>query len=394
MAKEKEVVSGSEEEKMLIEKTKKLSVKEACAYSVMDGFGLRYVTPYALAAGASNTQIGLLSSVPGLLGNLSQLFTFGAMKRWVRKKIIFSGVLLQAIMWLLLILAGIPFFLLGMKIDVSPNAIIIIYTLLIMAGAFSGPAWTSLMGDLVVKDRGKYFGNRSRAAGVVSLICMLIAGFLLDYFKQTHIFIGFVILFVIAFIGRAISARLFLKHYEPKFVANEKKYFSILDFIKKMRYNNFGRFVMYFSFMTFACSIAAPFFTVYLLKDLGFSYTQYMVVILCNSVISYLSMPLWGKFADKYGGLRVMQIAGWLIPFIPFLWILSLLFGSNVSVWIFFVIVESFSGFIWAGFNLAAGNFIYEAVSRETFHMFFLLQHNKWIWWFSWCFIWWLFIFS
>ncbi len=362
---EKKVVSGSAKEQELIEKTKKLSVKEAGAYSFMDGFGLRYVTPYALAVGANNSQIGLLSSVPGLLGNLSQLFTIKLMRKFSRKKIVFWGVFLQAIMWLFLIGAGIPFYLWGMKTSFSPNAVIIIYTLLILFGAVGGPAWTSLMRDLVSTNRGSYFGRRSKIAGFIALVCMFIGGFILDYFRQTHVFIGFAILFVIAFFGRFTSAMLFRKHYEPKFEVDDKKYFTLVDFVKKMRHNNFGRFVMYFSLLSFACAIASPFFAVFMLKNLGFSYTQYMITVLANSIATILLMPLWGKFADVYGNLKVMKITGAFIPLLPFLWLLIPLMPSKIlAVWLI-VVLEIYSGLIWSGFNLSAGNFIYDAVTKE-----------------------------
>lgn len=52
----------------------------------MDGAGSRYITPYALAIGANNTQIGLLTSIPSLLGNLSQLFTSKIIEKTSRKK--------------------------------------------------------------------------------------------------------------------------------------------------------------------------------------------------------------------------------------------------------------------------------------------------------------------
>ncbi|VVB80117.1 Major Facilitator Superfamily protein [uncultured archaeon] len=365
MVKKDEVVIGSKEERVLIEKTKKISIKEASAYSFMDGFGLRYVTPYALATGASNTQIALLSSVPGLVGSLSQLFTFRAMKKWPRKNIIRWSVFLQALMWIFMIAAGIPFFLWGMKTSFSSNAIVVIYILLILAGAFAGPAWSSLMRDLVSKNRGEYFGLRNRIAGTVALVCMFVAGFLLDYFKKTHVFLGFAVLFFVAFVGRFISSYLFTKHYDPKFTPDDKKYFTIFDFIKKMRYNNFGRFVLYFSTFSLAVAVASPFFSVFYLKNLGFSYTQYMITAIANSVSAIIFMPLWGKFADRYGNLKVMKINGFLIPFLP-LFYLPIIF-IHTSFWILFVVllVEIYSGFIWAGFNLAAGNFIYDAVSRE-----------------------------
>lgn len=356
---------SAKEEQVLIEKTKKLSVKEACGYSFMDGFGLRYVTPYALAVGANNSQIGLLSSVPGLLGNLFQLVTLKLMRYFSRKKIIFASVLAQAIMWLVLILAGIPFFMYGIKTSFSPNAVIVVYTLLILVGAISGPAWSSLMRDLVSTGRGEYFGKRSRIAGAIALTCMFIGGFLLDYFKQTHVFIGFAIMFFIAFLGRLVSAMLFRKHYEPKFKVDDKKYFTLLDFVKKMRHNNFGRFVMYFSLFTFATAIAGPFFAVFMLKNLGFSYTQYMFTVLANSVATVLLLPFWGKFADKYGNWKVMKLNGLLIPILPFLWLLAPLFAKGIPVVIFIIFLEIYSGVVWSGFNLAAGNFIYDAVSKE-----------------------------
>jgi len=98
-------------EEELKEKTKKLSVKDGSAYSVMDGFGLRYITPYALSLGASNAQIGLLTSIPNLIGNFSQIFTSKVMEKYSRKKIILFGVVLQALMWIPLMACWFSLFL-------------------------------------------------------------------------------------------------------------------------------------------------------------------------------------------------------------------------------------------------------------------------------------------
>lgn len=356
---------SKEEEQKLIEKTKKLSLFEGGAYSVMDGFGFRYVTPYALSVGANNTHIGLLSSLPGLLGNLTQLLTFKFMKKFSRKKLIFWSVLFQSLMWLMLIAAGIPFFIYGLKSDLSPWMVILVYTLLVGFGSFAGPAWTSLMRDLVPVNRGAYFGKRNQIIGAVALGCMFIAGFLLDYFKQTHIYIGFIVMFLVAGIGRFVSSLLFRKHYDPKFQVDDTKYFSLLDFIKKMRENNYGRFVIYYSLVSFSVAIASPFFVVFMLKDLGFSYSQYMITVVFNSLATLLLMPVWGKFADKYGTVEVMRITGFLIPLLPFLWLITPLVHNIAYAVILIIVLEIYSGFIWSGFNLAAGNFVYDAVSKE-----------------------------
>jgi MFS family permease len=348
----------------LINETKKISVKEAGAYSVMDGFGLKYITPYALAVGASNTQIGIISSLPSLLGNLSQLLTLKVMKFWTRKKIVFFAVLLQSLMWLALLAVGSMYFIFGIK-SLSSNLVIAVYTLLILFGAFGGPAWQSWMKDLIKKGIGIYFGKRSRIATTISLCCMIIAGFILDYFKKTNIFIGFVILFLAAGIGRFISARLMLKQYEPPIKIDDKYFFSLKDFIKRMHKNNFGRFVIYFSLVSLTVNISGPFLAVYMLKNLSFSYTYFMTVTLASVITTLLFVSPWGKFADKYGNLKTMKITGALTPLMPLLWLSSIIFTNPNTVFIYLILVECFSGAIWAGFNIAAGNFIYDAVSRQ-----------------------------
>lgn len=356
---------NSEEEIKLIEKTKKISTKEAAAYSVMDGFGMRYVSPYALAVGASNTQIGLLSSLPSLFGNLSQLLTFRAMKIWSRKKIVFISVFLQALMWLFLIAAGSIYFVFDLHNRIPAYGVIGIYTMLILMGAFGGPAWVSWMKDIVKKDSGKYFGKRSRLATSISLICMFTAGFILDYFKGTKMFIGFAIIFFIAFLGRSTSALLMTRQYEPKILIEDKFYFSLKDFITRMHKNNFGRFVIYFSLVSLTVNVSSPFLAVYMLKSLGFSYTQFMAVTIASILTTLIFVGPWGKFADRYGNLKVMQITGMLTPLIPLLWFFSIFITNPHNLLIYLFIIESFSGIAWAGFNLSAGNFIYDAVTRQ-----------------------------
>ena len=48
----------------LKKKASRISIREGAAYGLFDGFGLRYITPYALLLGMSNTLIGILISLP------------------------------------------------------------------------------------------------------------------------------------------------------------------------------------------------------------------------------------------------------------------------------------------------------------------------------------------
>jgi len=351
----------------LKEETKKLSVKEGIAAGIMDGAGVKYITPYALAIGASNAQIGFLTSIPSLLGNFSQLFTYKAIEKFPRKKVIATGVFLQALMWLPLIFLGYLFFYKGINHGFSATWTILFYTLFTIFGSFISPAWNSLIKDNVEKDAGNYFGNRSRIIDFIGLIVMLVCGFILNYFSKINLFFGFLILFGIAFFARLISAYLFNKHYEPKLKLEKGYYFSLGQFTRRIPKSNFGKFTVAVSLITLGTYIASPFFSVYLLKDLNIDYAIWTLTVVFNILGSLIFMPFWGKFADCYGNLKVVKWTGLLIPLIPLLWFFSffLVKVHFVIAIIYLMAVEIFSGFVWAGFNLCAKNFIYDAVSRE-----------------------------
>lgn len=352
----------------LIKKSRAISVKEGCANAVSVGVGTNYISPYALALGASNSQIGLLTSVPSLLGSFFQFYSIKAMFRRSRKRIVFSGVLAQAVSWLFIIFAGIMFFVFHINSGITPNLLIVIYTVLVIFGASTVPAWSSWMKDLVSKGiSGEYFGKRNRICNLVTLISMLAAGFLLDYFKKTKLFLGFMILFAAAFVFRAISAYLFTRKYEPQLQLEKGYYFNFWQFLKKMPQNNFGKFVIFMSLINLATAIASPFFAVYMLKQLNFSYVSYISVIMTSILAGLLFMPAWGRFADSYGNSKVVKICSFLIIMVPFLWLLSpIILVQNPKMLVFFLIaVEAFSGFAWSGFNLSSSNFIYDAVTRQ-----------------------------
>jgi len=56
-----------------LEKSKDYSIKDGSFYSVMVGFGVNYLTPFALRLGASVADVGLLQTLPQLLGSAAQL---------------------------------------------------------------------------------------------------------------------------------------------------------------------------------------------------------------------------------------------------------------------------------------------------------------------------------
>lgn len=341
-------------------KTRKYSVIEGSAASVMSGAGDAYITPYAVELKANNAEVGLLTSFTGLLGPISQIFGSRIMEKWHRKKIVTLAVILHATMWLAILSLGF-FFLKYGKTGYLIPLLIVAYVLYSIFGSFGGPAWFSLMGDIVPeKMRGRYFSNRNKICGAFSVIATILGSIWLYYTREGGIIIyGFIILFAIAAVSRYISAYFFSKHYVTKIKLDKGYYFSFFQFLKNSPYNNFGRFTILISLVTLSVNIAGPFFAVYMWKDLNFNPIWFMAVNTSAGVFSILFMPLWGKFADKYGNRRLLLLGGMLVSIMPFLWLIS----PNP---IYLILVpQLISGIGWSAFNLGASNFIYDAVTVQ-----------------------------
>lgn len=350
-----------------IQKALRISVFEGGAYGVFDGFGLRYITPYALFLGVSNAAIGPLITLPQMLGNLAQLFVLKPLTNGrQRKNITVTGVSTQAALVLFLVLVGIATHWGFLSPQEVTAALLLGYTLMIISGTAAGPAWSSWMGDLVPPQIGTYFGKRNQIIGFVTIISLISAGLILQVAKQGGwLFGGFVLVLTLGFLGRATSAALLKIQYEPPVRLHREYYFTLRQFIQKIPHSNFGKFVVYVALIQFAVGISAPFFPVFMLKELHFNYLQFTIITTVMPFFNMLFMPLWGRFADRYGNWKVIQITSWFLPFIPWFWALTA-FYTTQRLWVLLTLfaIEVVSGFAWAGFNLATTNFIYDAVTK------------------------------
>jgi len=346
--------------KELKHQARRHSIKEGIFASAKTSFGDYYLSPFAIAINASNSLVALLSSISGFLGPLSQMFSSRLIEKHSRKKIIVKTILIESLMWLPFILIAILFYK-GILINILPLFFLLFFSIYVIIKNITSPIWFSWVGDIVDdKYRGRWFSKRNLIMGFVAVVLAISASFFLDYFKKNNwVMIGFIILFLLALMSRLICWRTFKKQYEPKIKLKKGYYFSFWDFIRNSPKNNFGKFAIFRALFSFSVYISSPLLAVYLLRYLEFSYSIYMIITLSGTLFSLAVLELWGKFADKYGNYRVLYLAAILIPISPILWILS-------PSPIYLIFVPAFIGGIsWAGFNLAAGNFIYDNVSQQ-----------------------------
>ncbi|MFH0870311.1 MAG: MFS transporter [archaeon] len=357
-----------------VKRSLRLSILDGSFFNIMDGFTASFITPFALFLKSSNLIISLLSSLPELSGAFFQLLSVKANEFFKSRKILISFVyFIQAILWLPLLL--IPKF---ASEGASGSFMLLFMTLIAMFGAFGGPLWRGMMGDLVSEhERGGFFSKRNKIIAVVCFLATFVAGFILQHYAITNVFKGFVILFVVAFIARSFSAFFIFLMYEKKsYGANrfikKNDSLTLTKFLRGLTKSDFGIFVLFICIFRISVSVASPFFAVYELKFLGFSYLQFTLLSAVEILASFLFLGIWGKVNDEMGSKRVILITGLLIPLVPLLY----LFSAN---YYYLMAVTVLSGAVWGGFNLSVGNFLFDAsdsANRVRYVSYFNLIHG------------------
>jgi MFS family permease len=338
-----------------INESLRASVRDGVAYSVMSGGGETYFTAYALLYRATSAEISVLAALPALFGSIAQIAS-AWVGRYVaqRKRLILRGVLLQALAWMPII--WLPYL---FPTDAVPIVILCV-SLYYIAGHFAAPAWNSLMGDLVPeRRRGRYFGLRTRLMSIVTFLAMLMAGSVLHAFDAGgRARLGFTVIFLVAGLARVYSLAQLARMHEPPYHPQPFALPPLPQLRQRLRHSDFARFTMFFASLNFTVAIASPFFTVYMLRDLGFSYIEFTASTGISILAQFVTLRLWGRLGDAYGNRTVMRLSSSLIPALPALWLVS------PDFW-YILALQVAGGVCWAGFSLAAGNYLYDTVTRE-----------------------------
>lgn len=336
-----------------VERSLRHSLRDGVAYAVMTGAGEIYFSAYAIFLKASTAQISFLAAVPSLLGSFAQLFSAWLARRTGRRKdIILAGVLSQALTWLSIIWLPLIF------PDYGASILIVAVVLYYATGNLAAPLWNSLMGDLVPEHkRGRFFAQRTRSMSLMSFLALVAAGGVLhfaDLHETTRL--GFLLIFNVAIIARFYSLYQLNCMEEPASVSDAMQPVFTRDMLQRLRNSQFARFSVFFGMMSFSVALAAPFFTMYMLRDLHFSYLEFTAATAVSVLAQFMTLTMWGRLSDIFGNRLIMLATGFLIPMLPLLWLVS------VNFW-YILAIQVLGGLSWAGFSLSASNYVYDTVA-------------------------------
>lgn len=330
------------------------SVRDGCFHAVMLGAGEAYLAAFAVFLGSGSLIIGLLASLPLLVGSLAQLGAVRFLDRAPRRKpFVTVPAFAQALTWIPLLLGPYLF------PEEGPLLLLAFALVYFALGSVIAPSWNSWMGDLVPPAlRGEYFGRRDKLRTMWQFVAVLAAGGILSLGRGAGSdFAGFAAIFGIALLARLASTYQLARMTEPPYEPPSTEHaFTLRDFVKRVPKSNFGQFSVYVAAMQATTYLAGPFFTLYMLRDLQFNYLQFTAASTVNILAQAVTFRNWGRIGDRFGNLLVLKSTGLAIPLVPLMWLASPRFEL-------ILLYQVISGFVWAGFNLSAANFLFDTVT-------------------------------
>lgn len=338
-----------------LDRTLRHSLSDGAAFALMIGMAESYFSAFAILLRASAAQLGVIAAVPPLLGALTQIGS-----AWLgrdvmhRRRLIVIGAVVQA--GALLPLAVLP-----LLLPEHAIALLLAFAVLYYAGPNIGaPHWGSLMGDLVPEARrGRFFALRNRLSSLANFLGLIAAGGLLEASSLLEApRAGFVTIFALAAIARLVSAWHLWRMQEPERAPLRDRRRWLVNVREGYAIPALRRFSLFVALMQGAVALASPFFALYMLRDLGFGYLEFMLNTAASVVVQFLTLARWGRLSDLFGNRLILRTTGTIIPFVPLLWLLS-----ENYVWL--LLVQMLSGLCWAGFSLSAANSLFDLIPSE-----------------------------
>ena len=308
---------------------------------------------FAVYLGASSTLIGILAALP-FLTQLLQVPAVLMLER-IRSRRLFA-ILFLFLARLALPIIAILEFIPDRRLALA--VLVIAETLHCAFNAMAGCAWNSWMRDLVPEQRlGSFFGRRTVYATGAGIAGTLIAALALEFAQPLKggtglVFVG---LYGLGFLASLISTWELSR--VPDVPAErrppEQKLWRML--VKPLKDPNFVRLIRFMASWQFAVNLAVPFFTVFLIEQLGYSAGFVLVLSLVSQVVHVAVARYWGGLSDRFTNKSVLTVTAPLF----ILCIAAMAFAGESGMpgltATYLIILHALMGLAAAGVTLASG---------------------------------------
>lgn len=330
--------------------------------------GGTFLVGFALSLGAEDSHIGVLASLPPLLNLVQIAGSYLVSRVGSAKTVCLAAALGFRAVWLLILLA--PWLLLRTELGFPILLLLIGIGAASLFASLSGIAWMSWITPLVPEDiRGKFFGHRSMVASAVGMVAALFAGRFIDWWQQLYPeaeVTGFSWLFLVGTVfgvaGWVVLSR--ISDYRPENADTSSGY--LLQLREPFRHPGFRKWMGFSVLWSFAVGIGSPFFSVFMITNLGLPFSLIALLGLVSGVTNTLGMRLWGGLLDEIGSKPLLLLCSLGGGAIPILWLLA----SPENYWILWPI-HVLTGIFWSGIGLASSHLLMGTAPRQNSGTYF-----------------------
>ena len=333
-------------------------------YNTLNGIfatmGLNLVTPFisvwAMGLGATNFQIGLISSLPPLVGLVAMLPGAFFVDRFSAKRNI-TGAFMFFTRLFYILLALTP---------ILPAHqvwfLVIMNGLMNFPGSISNVAWQSFIaGAIPAQQRAHAFAQRNRLTHLFGIAVTFLAGQIFRVVPVARHSILYQIFFVTAFV---IALAEVWSHMQMREVVSEE----VAGKAKLSTRQTFKAILTARPFLIFcACSLVFhfgwqmgwPLFSIYQVRNLGANETWVSIISVVSGAGSFFSFGLWRRLIEKRGNHVALAVSAMGISSTPFLYAIS---SSLYQL----ILANALVGIAVAGIGLTLFNSLLDAVPEQS----------------------------
>ncbi|MEG3896451.1 MFS transporter [Microcoleus sp. SVA1_B6] len=371
-------------------KISKQEVRSTLKASTLDGVfatvfesatGGVLLSNFLLQLGASSVEIGIFSAIPMVVNLLQPLGAYIADRTTSRHWYNLGIFGVSRLLWLVFAVAIVW----GSQ-HADPHQLLQWTLVTVVAAsvlaAFANSNWFSWMAAVVPhRLRGRYFGFRNSAVSLITLLGVPLMGLGVSSWGADPI-LGYGIVLLVGVLAGMISlgCQFFMVDVNPQVYKKDaesnrltdKKEKKITDFVPSvLKDSNFLMFILYFSVWTFAVNLSAPFFNIYLLKDLSLDVSLVTIYSSLSSGANLLLLLFWGKLADRWGNRPLLIAVGLVVALTPLLWL-----GTGnypFALWVWLPLLHLLGGTTLGAIGLCSNNIQMEIAPIEQPSTYFAI---------------------
>ena len=310
----------------------------------------------ALHVGASEIEIGVIAAIP-LLTQMLQAPAVTLVERVRRRRLISVACVFGARL-ALPVYAAVPLIPdRNIAVGVLVAAALLHYGL----NAVGACSWNSWMRDLLPEEQlGAFFARRNLYGTVVGAVATLLAAFALQRAGRSDV--GgdrvYVALYLIGFLCGLASTAALARVPEPWMGRRRGRPSLRRLLLRPLRDRNFRSVLRYLASWQFAVNLATPFFTVYFVRELGFTVGFVLTLTVASQLANAAVVRGWGSLSDRFTNKSVLTVASPLYLLCIAGMIFADDFTGDLSRPAYLLALHLVMGAAQAGVGLAAGNIV------------------------------------